>query len=267
LAPGQADRPWAYTDSATVQVTTVSINERSGSWVCSTRTSTNTIEASPRGPNQPRNPTVTQRIPMPSMARPTGSIRTTVRLATAYSATRQSSSPRAGPSSTAPNSGKVMALSSSPDCSAKKVLCSARSPAAAPKTIPATKAAMNPDLLQDHLQGFDAADALLGLGDGEDDDQQGYAYAVIQAAFDVEALPDAGGQPLVADHRQPEGGVCGGKDGGEGSGGPQVQLGEQGQAGQGADHDGEWQADAEQPGRQGGLAFYPWHHSRRGPVR
>ena len=30
LAPGQAVSPWAYTDSATVQVTTVSISERSG---------------------------------------------------------------------------------------------------------------------------------------------------------------------------------------------------------------------------------------------
>jgi hypothetical protein len=62
-----------------------------------------------RGPNQPRNPDRDQRIPMPSMARATWSIRTTVRLATAYSATRQSSSPRAGPSSTTPNSRKVRA--------------------------------------------------------------------------------------------------------------------------------------------------------------
>ena len=43
----------------------------------------NTIEARPRGPNQPRNATVGRRAPVPSSASATGSIRTTVRLSTA----------------------------------------------------------------------------------------------------------------------------------------------------------------------------------------
>jgi hypothetical protein len=96
--------------------------------------------------------------------------------------------------------------------------------------------------------------ALLGLGDGEEDDQQGHADPVIQAALDVEALADAGGEPPVADHRQPERGVGGGQDGGQSGRRPQVQLGEQGQPGQGAGHDGERQAQAQQPCRQRRLA-------------
>jgi hypothetical protein len=64
--------------------------------------------------------------------------------ATAYRAIGQSSSPSAGPSSTAPNSRKVTALSSSPVCSARKVACLAWSAARILNTIPATKAATNP---------------------------------------------------------------------------------------------------------------------------
>ena len=49
----------------------------------------NTIDARPRGPNQPRKPTVGGRAPEPSIAIATGSIRTSVRLSTAYSASSQ----------------------------------------------------------------------------------------------------------------------------------------------------------------------------------
>jgi hypothetical protein len=90
------------------------------------------------------------------------------------------------------------------------------------------------------------ADAFLGLSDGEEDDQQGDAHPVIETALDVEALADAGGEPRVGDHRQPQGGIGGGQHGGQRGGGPQVQLGEQDQGGQGADHDGEGQTDSEQ---------------------
>jgi hypothetical protein len=98
---------------------------------------------------------------------------------------------------------------------------------------------------------------LLGLGDGEEDDQQRHADAVVEATLHIEALTDAGGQAQVADHRQPEGGVGGGQDGGQGGRGPQVQLRKQGQAGQGACHDGEGEAGAEQPGRHQRLAPQP----------
>ena len=57
---------------------------RCGSSVSSIRMTANTIEASPRGPNQPRNATVGRRAPVPSGASATGSIRTTVRLRTSY---------------------------------------------------------------------------------------------------------------------------------------------------------------------------------------
>jgi hypothetical protein len=101
------------------------------------------------------------------------------------------------------------------------------------------------------------ADALLGLGDGEEDDQQGHAHPVVQAALDVQALADARGQPRVGDHRQPQRGVGGRQHGGQGGRGPQVEPREQGQGGDGAGHDGEGQADPEQPRRQGGLAPQP----------
>src|SRR4029450_13482670 len=63
------------------------------------------------------------------------------------------------------------------------------------------------DLLQDDPERFDVTDAFFGLGDGEEDDQQGHTDAVVQAALDVETLADAGGQPPVANHRQPQRGV------------------------------------------------------------
>jgi hypothetical protein len=78
-------------------------------------------------------------------------------------------------------------------------------------------------------------------------------HTVVQAALDIQALADAGGQPLVADHRQPKRRIGGGQNGGQGGRRPDVQLGEQGQAGQGAGHDGEWQANPEQPYRQPSL--------------
>jgi hypothetical protein len=91
----------------------------------------------------------------------------------------------------------------------------------------------------------------------EEDDQQRDAHAVVQAALDVEALADARRQAPVADHRQPEGGVGRGQHGGQGRRRPQVQPGQQRQAGHGAGHDGEGQADAEQAGRDQRLAPQP----------
>jgi hypothetical protein len=54
-----------------------------GSWASSTTITANTIEARPRGPNQPRKPTVGIRAPVPIIAIATGSMRTSVRLSTA----------------------------------------------------------------------------------------------------------------------------------------------------------------------------------------
>ena len=101
------------------------------------------------------------------------------------------------------------------------------------------------------------ATAFLGLGDGEEDDQQGHAHAVVEAALDVEALADAGGQPWVGDHRQPQRRVGWSQDGGQGGGLPQVQLRKERQAGQGTSHDRERQPDPEQASRNQGLAPEP----------
>ena len=52
-----------------------------GSPPSSTRITAKTIDARPRGPNQPRKPTVWRRAPVPSIAIPTGIMRTSVRRA------------------------------------------------------------------------------------------------------------------------------------------------------------------------------------------
>ena len=77
----------------------------SSAFDCLTTITANTIDASPRGPNQPMKPIVGARAPDPTMAMATGSIRTSVRLSTAYPASAQLSSPWApvGPRRIAPN--------------------------------------------------------------------------------------------------------------------------------------------------------------------
>ena len=45
--------------------------------------SAKTIDASPRGPNQPMKPTVGRRMPLPASAAATGAIRISVRLSSA----------------------------------------------------------------------------------------------------------------------------------------------------------------------------------------
>ena len=77
----------------------------------------NTIEASPRGPNQPTNATVCTLACVPSSATATGSMRTTVRLSTPYSAVRQVRSTSTVPAIAAPKTRKVTLLASSPNWS------------------------------------------------------------------------------------------------------------------------------------------------------
>jgi hypothetical protein len=95
--------------------------------------------------------------------------------------------------------------------------------------------------------------ALLGLGDGEEDDQQGHADPVIQAALDVEALADAGGSRLLVTTGSPRAASVGARAAAV----HPSSWGKQDQPGQGADHDRQGQAEAEQPRRQGGLAPQP----------
>ncbi len=67
----------------TVTNTVVRMIASPGSASSSSSSSAKTIEAAPRGPNQPRKATVGRRAPVPSIAIATGSIRTRVRLSTA----------------------------------------------------------------------------------------------------------------------------------------------------------------------------------------
>src|ERR1700760_4558477 len=91
-----------------------------GRCASSTTITANTIDARPRGPNQPRNPTVWRWAPLPTSAMATGSMRTTVRLSTAYSATRQVTCSSAGPRRTAPNARKVTPPSRPPISSSSR---------------------------------------------------------------------------------------------------------------------------------------------------
>jgi hypothetical protein len=80
-----------------------------------------TIGASPRGPNHPRKATVGARARVPSIAIATASIRTIVRLSTAYPATAHVTASRLGSSNTAPKTMNVAASSSVPICSARSL--------------------------------------------------------------------------------------------------------------------------------------------------
>src|SRR5829696_6417275 len=78
---GAAVIPCSSTLSSTVSATTASISSRPGSsGASSTTIRPSTIEASPRGPNQPANTTDTPRRYVPYRESATGSIRIRVRL-------------------------------------------------------------------------------------------------------------------------------------------------------------------------------------------
>ena len=87
LAAGAAVRPWARIDRVTVTMTTVRMVCDPGVSASSRTNSAKRIDARPRGPNQPRKPTVGRRTPEPINESATGIIRTAVKLSTAYSTT------------------------------------------------------------------------------------------------------------------------------------------------------------------------------------
>src|SRR4029077_18645638 len=103
--------PCATTLSATVTVSAITSSEVCGSPAASTTTTPNTIDASPRGPNQPRNSTVGVAAWEPSMESATGTIRTSVRLSTAYPSSASPICDQALLSTTAPNTISVTPLS------------------------------------------------------------------------------------------------------------------------------------------------------------
>ena len=103
------------------------------------------MDASPRGPNQPRNATVGRRAPVPIIAIPTGTIRISVRLSTAYRTACQVALSTAGTSSTAPKMTKVAAASNAPVSSMRYETLPPSRLRRPPKKAPPTNAAMKPE--------------------------------------------------------------------------------------------------------------------------
>ena len=118
-AQALAVRPWANTLTSTVQTAIAKMVRPPAVSSSSTTKSAKGIEASPRGPNHPRNSRVSRRVPDPAKAARTGRRRTTVSEAATYNATRQVRPSSTGPTRTAPKITKVTAESSSPSSSVK----------------------------------------------------------------------------------------------------------------------------------------------------
>ena len=110
----------------------------------STTITAKTIEARPRGPNQPMNVRVAGRARVPSIAIATGSIRTTVRLRAA-----EGEVPAHLPERRAQQDGAEEQegdpVSTLPTSSTRRFTSAGSRPSIPPKTPPATKAAMKPD--------------------------------------------------------------------------------------------------------------------------
>ena len=106
----------------------------------------NTIDASPRGPNQPRNATVGRRAPVPSIATRPAPCGRSSGSRPRRGTIRQVRPSSAGQSSAAPKTRSVTPFSSSPSSSVSSV--TSPSPAGRPKApnvMPATNAAMKPE--------------------------------------------------------------------------------------------------------------------------
>ena len=144
-ASGAAVSPWAKTDRPT-GVGRGQDRSVPGRCASSTAITANTIEASPRGPNQPRKPTVRRLAPLPIMAIATGSIRTTVRLSTAYAAALQVRCSRPGPSRIAPKIEERHAAEQAADLLVQAAMPRSDSRADESRiSLPARNAAMNPE--------------------------------------------------------------------------------------------------------------------------
>jgi len=96
--------PWSRALSPTVMTVIDNNASRCGTSDSSRMSSTNSIEASPLGPNHPR--------PAPTSEMAIGTIRITVRLSTAYMTTVASACARPSGSRAAPNTRKVISIRS-----------------------------------------------------------------------------------------------------------------------------------------------------------
>ena len=106
--------------------------------------SAKTRDARPRGPNQPTNSTVCRSRPAPSKASATGTIRTAVRLSTAYSKVVSLRSSNTIGTAIAPNASHTSRETRPLACSSRTSSAGPRRPAAAPKASPPANAATKP---------------------------------------------------------------------------------------------------------------------------
>ena len=116
----------------------------SGAPRASSASSANTSEARPRGPNQPTNRTVFRSRPAPIEASATGSMRTTVRLSTAYTSDRGAMRSSMMGTAMAPKASHTSRDTRPPICSTNTSSAGPRRPATAPNASPPQNAATNP---------------------------------------------------------------------------------------------------------------------------
>ena len=110
------------------------------------------------------------------------------------------------------------------------------------------------DLLDDQVKGRVAGHGRrIDLREADRDEEERHADAVVQAALDVQTLPDQRGQAWVGDDRLPERGIGAREADGEEERLRPVQAGEDPSADERARDDRQGQADAEQPQGDGVL--------------
>ena len=119
------------------------------------------------------------------------------------------------------------------------------------------------DLLEHEVRGrVSRGRAGVGLGDGDRDEEDRDAEPVIEAALDVEALPDTGRDALIGDDRLAERGIRAREHHREHRRLRDADPGDHERAHEGARDDRQREADAQQPQRHGEL---PTQRAQRDP--
>src|SRR3954451_21333591 len=191
-------------ESAIVTVIASSSVWRCGSSVSSSRMTANTIEARPRGPNQPKNAMVGRRAPVPSSASATGSIRIATGIVS-QRAEQKATGERGdedAPAQRAGNGGGEQRRGEAQDLQPLRLN---QPPARGdPQGDTAERSGADTadepvaDLLEHELgSGMRRGSAGIGLGDGDRDEEQRHAQPVVKSALHVESLTDPGRDALV----------------------------------------------------------------------
>ena len=110
------------------------------------------------------------------------------------------------------------------------------------------------DFLGDELEGAARAErAFVGLGNGERDEEERHAEAVVEPALHIEALPDPGRDAPVRHDRLPEGGIRARQDDREDERLDEADPGEDDGAGQCPGRNGHGKAEPEEARRDAEL--------------